>query len=105
MALSDPGLALAMTCAIAALATIGVIARPWNMPEFVYALAGAALLVALRLLSWNEAAAAAAKGFDVYLFLIGMMLLSETLRAKRGCSIGSRRARQRRRAAQPVGCS
>lgn len=83
MALSDPGLALAMTCAIAALATIGVIARPWNMPEFVYALAGAALLVALRLLSWNEAAAAAAKGFDVYLFLIGMMLLAEVAREEK----------------------
>lgn len=83
MTLSDPGVAPAMTCAIAALATLGVIARPGNLPEFVYALAGAALLVGLRLLSWSEASAAAAKGFDVYFFLIGMMLLAEVAREEK----------------------
>lgn len=80
---ADPGLSLAMTCAIAALATSGVIARPWNMPEFVFAVAGAALLVALGLLPWPEAVAAAGKGFDVYLFLIGMMLLAEVAREEK----------------------
>jgi arsenical pump membrane protein len=66
--------------AIAALATFGVVARPWNLPEFIWAVAGAALLVLLDLLPWNEALAAARKGDDVYFFLIGMMLLAEVAR-------------------------
>src|SRR5712672_4294324 len=65
---------------IAALATLGVIARPWNFPEFIWAVAGAALLVAFNLMPWPDALAAAAKGMDVYFFLIGMMLLSEVAR-------------------------
>jgi arsenical pump membrane protein len=74
-----PGISTA-TWGIAALATFGVIARPWNLPEFVWAVVGAALLVVLNLLPWQEALAAAAKGMDVYLFLIGMMLLAEVAR-------------------------
>jgi arsenical pump membrane protein len=70
----------AATWAIAALATFGVIARPWNLPEFIWAAAGAALLVALNLLPWPEALAAAGKGTDVYFFLAGMMLLAEVAR-------------------------
>jgi arsenical pump membrane protein len=70
----------AATWAIAALATFGVIARPWNLPEFIWAAAGAALLVALNLLPWSEALAAAGKGTDVYFFLAGMMLLAEVAR-------------------------
>ncbi|MBT1512780.1 arsenic transporter [Bradyrhizobium sp. SRL28] len=66
--------------AIAAVATFGVIARPWNSPEFVWATVGAAMLVLFNLLSWQEAVAAVGKGTDVYLFLIGMMLLSEVAR-------------------------
>jgi len=66
--------------AIAAVATLGVIARPWNWPEFVWAMAGAAMLVLFNLLSWQVAVAAVGKGADVYLFLIGMMLLSEVAR-------------------------
>jgi arsenical pump membrane protein len=68
------------TWGIAALATFGVIARPWNLPEFIWAAAGAALLVLLNLLPWPDALAAAAKGIDVYFFLIGMMLLAEVAR-------------------------
>lgn len=64
-----------------ALATIaGVIARPWRIPEATWALAGAALLVIAGLLPWRDAAIAVGKGFDVYLFLAGMMLLSELAR-------------------------
>jgi arsenical pump membrane protein len=74
-----PGINTA-TWGIAALATFGVIARPWNLPEFVWAVVGAALLVVLNLLPWQEALAAAGKGMDVYLFLIGMMLLAEVAR-------------------------
>jgi arsenical pump membrane protein len=66
--------------AIAAVATLGVIARPWNSPEFVWAIVAAAMLVLFNLLSWREAVAAVGKGTDVYLFLIGMMLLSEVAR-------------------------
>ena len=36
---------------VAALATAGVIVRPFAWPEAVWAVAGAALLVALRLIS------------------------------------------------------
>jgi arsenical pump membrane protein len=68
------------TWGIAAMATLGVIARPWNLPEFIWAVAGAALLVLLNLLPWPDALAAAGKGTDVYLFLIGMMLLAEVAR-------------------------
>jgi arsenical pump membrane protein len=70
----------AATWGIASIATFGVIARPWNLPEFIWAVAGAVLLVLLNLLPWTEALAAAAKGIDVYLFLVGMMLLAEVAR-------------------------
>jgi len=70
----------AATWGIAGLATFGVIARPWNLPEFVCAVVGAALLVLLNLLPWRDALAAAAKGTDVYFFLIGMMLQAEVAR-------------------------
>ena len=66
--------------AIAGLSTLGVIARPLRVPEYVWALTGAAVLVAFGLLSWRDAVTAAAKGTDVYFFLIGMMLLAEVAR-------------------------
>ena len=65
---------------IAAAATLSVIARPWNWPEFVWALAGATMLVLFHLLSWQVAVAAVGSGTDVYFFLVGMMLLSEVAR-------------------------
>ncbi len=65
---------------IAGLATAGVIVRPWRVPEFVWAVAGAALLVLAGLLSPANALAGVAKGTDVYLFLIGMMVLAELAR-------------------------
>src|SRR5579883_1086987 len=68
------------TLGIAALATAAVIARPWNLPEAIWAIAGAVLLVAFGLLPLNGALAGIAKGTDVYLFLIGMMLLAELAR-------------------------
>jgi arsenical pump membrane protein len=66
--------------AVAGLSILGVIARPLRVPEYVWALTGAAVLVAFGLLPWRDAVAAAAKGIDVYLFLIGMMLLAEVAR-------------------------
>ena len=68
------------TWSIAAIATLGILVRPARLPEFVWALAGAVLLVAAGLLPLPEALAAVAKGTDVYLFLIGMMLLAEIAR-------------------------
>ena len=66
--------------AIAALATAGVILRPFRVTEALWAVAGAAALVALGLLSIPDALAGVAKGGDVYLFLFGMMLLAEIAR-------------------------
>jgi arsenical pump membrane protein len=66
--------------AVAGLSTFGVIARPLRVPEYVWAVIGAAVLIGFGLLSWRDAAAAAARGTDVYLFLIGMMLLAEVAR-------------------------
>ena len=66
--------------AIAAIATGGVILRPWQLPEALWAVLGALALVLLGLLPWSAALAAVAKGSDVYLFLAGMMLLSDLAR-------------------------
>jgi len=68
------------TWAIAALATGGVIARPWRWPEAVWAVLGAVSLVGLSLVPWRDALGAVEKGTDVYLFLAGMMLLAELAR-------------------------
>ncbi|WP_248323928.1 arsenic transporter [Caballeronia sp. Sq4a] len=62
---------------IAFAATAGVILRPFRWPEAIWAVAGAVVLVALGLLPAQLAWQAVGKGSDVYLFLIGMMLLSE----------------------------
>ena len=66
--------------AIAGLATLGVILRPFAWPEAIWAVAGAGLLVVLGLLPWPAALDGVRKGTDVYLFLVGMMLLSEIAR-------------------------
>jgi arsenical pump membrane protein len=65
---------------IAAMAAAGVILRPFAWPEFIWAVTGAVLLIALKLLPASDALAAVARGDDVYLFLIGMMLLAELAR-------------------------
>ena len=74
--------ALAATWGIAAIATAGVIVRPWRLPEAIWAVAGAALLVAAGLLLAGRRAGRHRQGHDVYLFLIGMMLLAEMARAE-----------------------
>ncbi len=60
--------------------TAGIILRPFRWPEAVWAAAGAALVVVLGLLPWQTAWAGVLRGTDVYLFLIGMMLLAEVAR-------------------------
>ncbi|WP_199170630.1 arsenic transporter [Caulobacter sp. FWC2] len=65
---------------ISAIATAAVIVRPFKAPEALWAMGGALLLLATGLLPFSDGLAAVAKGWDVYLFLIGMMLLSEVAR-------------------------
>lgn len=69
-----------LTCSIAGLAAAGVVIRPFRWPEAVWACAGALALVVLGLAPLDQAAAAVGRGTDVYLFLVGMMLLSEIAR-------------------------
>jgi arsenical pump membrane protein len=69
-----------LTWIISGLATAGVILRPFSWPEAIWAVAGAAALVLLHLIGPEVAWAGVVKGIDVYLFLTGMMLLSETAR-------------------------
>lgn len=78
MATLDP--AHLATWGIAAAATLGVILRPFKLPEFIWALAGAVALVVFRLISPADALVGVMKGLDVYLFLIGMMALAEVAR-------------------------
>ena len=68
------------TWSISALAVLGVIVRPGKLPEALWATLGAAALVLFSLISLPEAMAAILKGTDVYLFLVGMMLLAEVAR-------------------------
>ncbi len=70
----------ALTWSIAAIAAGGVVVRPFGWPEAVWALAGAALLILLGLMPASLAWSGALKGLDVYMFLAGMMLLSEVAR-------------------------
>jgi arsenical pump membrane protein len=68
------------TWLIAASAIAGVIIRPWKLSEAWWAVLGAAALVVFTLISPPAAWLAIRKGTDVYLFLTGMMLLSELAR-------------------------
>lgn len=68
------------TWTIAAGAILGVLIRPWNLPEALWAVLGAAAMLACSLISTHEAIAAVGAGLDVYLFLTGMMLLAELAR-------------------------
>lgn len=66
---------------IISLASIGlVLIRPKGWPEAIWAVAGACVLILCGLISPRNAATAAAKGLDVYLFLTGMMVISELAR-------------------------
>lgn len=68
-------LALIVVCSIALM-----LVRPRNIPEVYWIGGGVALLLVFRLITFRLAGRAIAKGLDVYLFLIGMMLLSELAR-------------------------
>ena len=57
-----------------------MILRPWRLPEAIWAVGGAGTLVLSGLLPWPDVLKAVGQGSDVYLFLIGMMLLAELAR-------------------------
>jgi arsenical pump membrane protein len=65
---------------ITAISIAGIIFRPRQWPEAIWACLGALLLLLLRLVSPSEALSATARGTDVYLFLAGMMLLADLAR-------------------------
>ncbi len=65
---------------VAAFSIALVLIRPKGWPEAWWAAGGASLLVITRLISPASAGGAIAKGLDVYLFLIGMMIMSELAR-------------------------
>ena len=70
----------AASLGIAALAITGVIVRPWRLPEATWVVLGAVALTVFSLISPADALLAIRRGTDVYLFLIGMMVLSEFAR-------------------------
>jgi len=65
---------------IVAISILLMLLRPRNLPEVWWISGGALLLVILRLIPLTLAASAVLEGSDVYLFLIGMMLLAELAR-------------------------
>jgi arsenical pump membrane protein len=71
---------IAIPASIIAAAVLGVVVRPFRLPEFWWALLGALGLVLCGTLSGRAALSAAWQGKDVYAFLLGMMLLSELAR-------------------------
>ncbi len=65
---------------VTGIAIAGVILRPFRWPEFIWALAGALVVVGIGVVPLGAALAATGRGTDVYFFLVGMMLLSEVAR-------------------------
>jgi arsenical pump membrane protein len=65
---------------IVAISILLMLIRPYGVREVWWISAGALLLLAFRLIPLKLVGLAVAKGSDVYLFLIGMMLLSELAR-------------------------
>jgi arsenical pump membrane protein len=76
----EPSLGHIFVVLIVAASILLMLVRPRNIAEVYWIGAGVFLLLILRLFPLSRAGRAAAKGTDVYLFLIGMMLLSELAR-------------------------
>ncbi len=76
----SPALAHVLLVAIVAVSILLMLVRPKGISEAWWIGTGAVLLVLLRLIPLKLAGKAVAEGTDVYLFLIGMMLLSELAR-------------------------
>ena len=76
----SPALAHISLLIIVAVSIVLMLIRPRGIPEVYWIGGGALLLVLLRLVPLRLAGKAVVEGSDVYLFLIGMMLLSELAR-------------------------
>src|SRR5580700_4325527 len=76
----SPSLAHLLLGLIVAVSILLMLIRPRGIPEVYWIGAGVFLLLLLQLIPLKLAGRAAANGTDVYLFLIGMMLLSELAR-------------------------
>lgn len=76
----SPALAHILLSSIVIISILFMLIRPRGIPEVYWIGGGAFLLVLLRLVPLKLAGKAIAEGSDVYLFLIGMMLLSELAR-------------------------
>ena len=76
----SPALAHVLLPFIVALSIVLMLIRPRGIAEVYWIGGGAFLLVLLRLVPLTVAGKAVAEGSDVYLFLVGMMLLSELAR-------------------------
>lgn len=75
-----PELAHALLLIIVAASIVLMLVRPRGIAEVYWVGGGAVLLLMLRLVPLRLAGRAVAQGTDVYLFLAGMMLLSELAR-------------------------
>ena len=73
----SPATAHLVLALIVALSIVLMLIRPRGISEVYWIGGGAILLMVLRLVSLQMAGRAVAEGLDVYLFLIGMMLVSE----------------------------
>lgn len=69
-----------LTLIISLASTLLLLMRPWRLPEFIWPGMAALILLLAGLLPWPAAWHAVGEGLDVYLFLIGMMLLAEVAR-------------------------
>lgn len=76
----SPELAQFLLPLIVAASIVLMLVRPRGIPEVYWIGGGALLLILLRLVPLRLAGRAVAEGTDVYLFLTGMMLLSELAR-------------------------
>jgi arsenical pump membrane protein len=77
---ASPELARVLLWTIVAISIVLMLIRPRDIAEVYWVSGGALLLVALRLIPLGLALRAIGEGYDVYLFLIGMMLVSELAR-------------------------
>ena len=75
-----PATAHVLLIIIAFVSIVCMLARPGGIAEVYWVGGGALLLVMLRIIPLRLAGKAVAEGTDVYLFLTGMMLLSELAR-------------------------
>ncbi|MGJ7916618.1 SLC13 family permease [Massilia sp. LXY-6] len=73
-------LSSAVVWPVAALSTAGILVKPFKVAEAWWAVAGALILLLTGQLTFAEVGHAVGRGTDVYLFLIGMMLVAELAR-------------------------